>query len=155
MRKIWVVVIAVVCAGVFFYVGMVYGKNTASSSSAGRGGSFAFSSSTRAGFGARGGTGTGGTGGVVTGQVISTNADSMTVQLANGNSQVVFFSSSTDIEKPSPVPASELTDGTEVIVTGSSNSDGSVTAQMIQVRPAGMGGFFGGGGSGSASSSSQ
>jgi len=151
MKKIWVVVIAVACAGVFFYVGMVYGKSAASGTAA-RGNFAGFASSTR-GFGRTGGT-AGATGGVVAGQVIAVDADSVTVQLANGNSQVVFYSSSTQIEKPSAVPASSLTSGTQVMIVGSQNSDGSLTAQSIQVRPAGTGGFFGGGGAGSGGSGS-
>jgi len=140
MKKIWVVVIVVVCAGVFFYIGMVYGKNTAQSSAGGRG-TFVLSSSTR-GFAGRFGSGAGGTG--TTGQIISIGNGSLTVQLPNGNSQVVFYSSSTMIVEPTQVPASALKSGSQVVVAGTSNSDGSMTAQTIQVRPAGAGGFGGG-----------
>ena len=48
----------------------------------------------------------------------------MTVSLANGNSQVVFYSSSTQVMKPTIVPASDLVAGTRVMIGGTSNSRG-------------------------------
>ncbi|HVN26657.1 MAG TPA: DUF5666 domain-containing protein [Candidatus Paceibacterota bacterium] len=140
MKKIWVVVIAVACAGVAFFGVTMYGKSM--TATGGRSGFGAFASSTRA-FGR--GTGTAG-GGFAMGQIVAADAESITVQLPNGNSEVVFYSSSTQIEKPTLVSSSALTNGEQVVVTGSQNSDGSVTAQSIQVRPTNGGGFPQGGG---------
>ena len=127
---IWaVVVIAALVGGIF------YGKGSATSSVAGRGSS---ASSTRSGFGR-----TAATGGFVSGQIISVDADSMTVSLANGNSQVVFYSSSTQVMKPTIIPVSDLTAGTRVMIGGTSDSSGVLTAQSIQVQTGS--GFTGGG----------
>jgi hypothetical protein len=126
VHVIWLAVAIIAFAG-----GMYYGKTTASSSLAGRAGSFA--SSTRGGFGGRGGNG----GGFVTGQIVSKDAQSLTVRLPNGNSEIVFYSSSTSVIKPSPASVSDLTAGTNVVIGGTQNSDGSVTAQTIQVRQPG------------------
>jgi hypothetical protein len=56
----------------------------------------------------------------------------------------VFFSSSTSIIEPSAASASSLVTGLRVMVGGSSNSDGSLTAQTIQIQTGsstpGMGG---------------
>ena len=146
MKKKYIVhIVWLVVAIVAFVGGMYYGKATASPSLAGRSGSFA--SSTRGGTGARGGAG----GGFVTGSIVSKDAQSLTVQLANGNSEVVFYSTSTSVIIPSPASVSDLTPGTSVIVGGTQNSDGSVTAQTIQVRQPGAPGFGGGGGAPSGS----
>jgi hypothetical protein len=138
MKKYLVPVVWIVIAILAFVGGMYYGKSTVSSSLAGRGG---FASSTRS-IGSRTG------GGFVTGNIVSKDAQSLTVQLANGNSEVVFYSSSTSVIKPSPASVSDLTTGTNVIIGGTQNSDGSLTAQTIQVRTGngpGPGGPGGGG----------
>ncbi|MGC9968626.1 MAG: hypothetical protein ABSC29_02760 [Minisyncoccia bacterium] len=128
VHVIWLAVAIIAFAG-----GMYYGKSTASSSLAGRTGSFA--SSTRSGFGGRGNAGGGG---FVTGQIVSKDAQSLTVRLPNGNSEIVFYSSSTSVIKPSPASVSDLTTGTNVVIGGTQNTDGSVTAQTIQVRQPGV-----------------
>jgi hypothetical protein len=138
MKKYLVHIVWVIVAVVAFVGGMYYGKSTIP---AGRGSFAGFTaSSTRAGFAGRGGAGAG----AVIGQVTAMSSDSITVQLANGNSDVVFYSSSTPITEPTQVSPSVLTAGTNVMVGGTQNSDGSFTAQTIQVRPAGSGTGFGG-----------
>jgi hypothetical protein len=136
---IWAVVVIVALVG-----GIFYGKGSAAISATSARGPYA--SSTRSGFG-RAAAG----GGFVSGQIISVDANSMTVSLANGNSQVIFYSSSTQVMKPTIVPASDLTAGTRVMIGGTSNSDGSLTAQSIQVQT-GTGLL---GGTGNASGSRQ
>ncbi len=127
---IWAVIAVIALAG-----GIVYGKSSAGSQAAGR----SFASSTRSGA-----LRTGSSGGFVSGQIISIDANSMTVSLANGNSQVVFYSSSTQVMKPTMVGTSALTTGTRVMIGGTSNSDGSLTAQSIQVQTgSGFGGSAG------------
>lgn len=140
MKKHWItVVVAVIVAVVFFFVGKAIGQNGSNATQAG---GRNVTSSTR-GFGGRGMGG-----GFAAGQVVSVDGNSLTVQLPNGNSEVVFYSSSTQVIKPQPAPLSALTPGTMVLVGGSANPDGSVTAQTIQIRtgtstfggPAGRGG---------------
>ena len=128
MKKYLVHAVWVVVAIIAFVSGMYYGK--ANAAPAGRSGFAGFASSTRGGFGGRAGTG----GGFVAGQVTAIDANSITIQLQNGNSQVVFYSSSTPVVKTVQAPVSVLTIGTNVMVGGSQNSDGSLTAQTIQVR---------------------
>jgi hypothetical protein len=123
---IWLVVVIVAFVG-----GMYYGKVTARPSFPGFGAG-GLSSSTRGGFAGRGGAG----GGFVMGSITGVNGQSITISEPNGNSAVVFYSSSTDVIEPQPAPMSALTAGTNVIVTGATNSDGSVTAQSIQIRSA-------------------
>ena len=117
---IWAVVAIVALAG-----GMFYGKMSANNQASTRGSA---ASSTRAGLARTSG------GGFVTGQIISVNGNNLTVSLANGNSQVVFYSSSTQVMKPTIVPVSNLVAGTRVAIGGTANSDGSLTAQSIQIQ---------------------
>lgn len=138
---IWLVV-AIVAFGGGWYIGKA-------AAPAGRGAfTGAFTSSTRGGF--AGGT-RGAGGGFVAGTVASIQGGSMTISLPNGNSEIVFYSSSTSVIKPSPASVSDLTPGTSVMIGGTSNSDGSLTAQSIQVRTANSGGpGFGAGQGGGA-----
>lgn len=125
MKKYSVHIIWAVIAVVALVGGIFYGKGSATSTASS---ARSFASSTRSGFGRAAG------GGFVSGQIISVDTNSMTVSLANGNSQVVFYSSSTQVMKPTIVPASTLAAGTRVMIGGTANSDGSLTAQSIQVQ---------------------
>lgn len=133
---IWFVIVVVAFVGGWFI-----GKGMASAAS-GRG-AFALSSSTRTGF-TGGGRAGGAGGGFVAGQIMSVSSSSLTISLPNGNSEIVFYSDSTSVIKPMPAPISSLTPGTMVMIGGTANSDGSLTAQSIQVRTASS--TFGGGG---------
>lgn len=75
-----------------------------------------------------------GQGGMVSGEIISKEGDSLTVKVGTGGSKIVLFSDKTKVYKSVDASADELANGTGVMVTGSPNQDGSVTAQMIQVR---------------------
>ena len=74
-------------------------------------------------------------GGLITGNIISSTDNSITVQSRDGSSRIVFFGSSAEISKFAKGAASDLSVGQSVVVSGTSNSDGSINAQTIQVRP--------------------
>ncbi len=78
----------------------------------------------------------GGMGGFVSGSIVSIDQNSMTLNTQNGSSKVVFFATSTEVMKSATGSISDLSANTNVVVTGSANADGSVTAQSIQIRPA-------------------
>jgi len=145
MKKYTVHIVWLVVVVVAFVGGMYYGKAAAPAGVGGRTGLLG-ASSTRGGFAGRASTG----GGFTAGTITAIDSQSITLQLPNGNSQIVFYSSSTSVSEPQPVAPGALVTGAMVTVGGTANSDGSLTAQTIQVRPAGSSGFGGGAGRGSA-----
>jgi hypothetical protein len=69
--------------------------------------------------------------------VIAKDATSITLQLpGNAGSKIIFYSATTQISKMASGTPVDLANGTNVSITGTANSDGSVTAQAIQIRPA-------------------
>lgn len=80
--------------------------------------------------GGRGGQG----GGFVSGEVISKDDQSITVKTIDGSSKIVFYSDSTEVNKIAESNKNSLIVGSSVTANGTSNQDGSVTAQSIQVR---------------------
>lgn len=71
----------------------------------------------------------------VTGDIIESSTDSITVKLTDGSSKIVLFSDETNINKAQEASSADLQVGEKVMVTGQDNSDGSVTAQNIQLNP--------------------
>lgn len=71
----------------------------------------------------------------VRGQVISEDATSLTVKMPDGSSRIVVLSGSTQFVKSASGSKSDIKTGDTVMVVGTSNSDGSVTAQDVQINP--------------------
>jgi hypothetical protein len=72
-------------------------------------------------------------GNAVAGQIVSADSSSITVKTSDGSTRIVFVSGSTTVSKTQDGTMADLTAGQDVIVTGTSNSDGSVTASRVQV----------------------
>lgn len=129
----WVVIIILVGAG-SFYGGMKYGQSK-NSSRQGQGqlGQFRRGGSGGGGQnGFRGGNGAG----FAAGTVIAKDATSITIKMSDNSSKIIFISSSTPLRKSVEAPVGDLAVGSNVTITGSANSDGSITAQSIQLRDA-------------------
>ncbi len=71
----------------------------------------------------------------VNGEVISKDDESITVKLNDGGSKIVFFSDKTNVSKIAIGTQADVAVGEQVMVSGTVNSDGSVNAAMIQIRP--------------------
>jgi len=71
----------------------------------------------------------------VNGEIISSDDKSITVKLPDGSSKIVLFSDKTEINKAAQATRDDLKVGETVAVFGQENSDGSVTAQTIQLNP--------------------
>lgn len=144
MKKIlpiFILVVLVVAGGAFF-AGMKYGQSKSSNSFT-RGDFQNFSPEERqqrmqqagaaGGFRVMGGNNRGD--GFVSGEIISKDDSSITVKLPDGGSKIVFFSTTTSITKSTDGVSSDLETGKTIMVNGTTNSDGSVTATNIQIRP--------------------
>lgn len=92
-------------------------------------GNFQRFTGTRTGTGARAG------GGAVTGSILSIDTNSMTVKLADGSTKIVILGGSTTYSNTAAATQSDLTTGSNVMVLGTTNSDGSVTATNVQINP--------------------
>jgi len=127
------VVIALIIGAGGFFGGIEYQK---SKTPAPRG--FGnMSAEQRTQFGARAGrSGVPGGDAFSSGQIISKDDKSITVKDQNGSTKIVYFSDSTQINKADKGTTNDLSIGQNVTVSGKSNSDGSLAADSIQIRPA-------------------
>ncbi|MDD4332612.1 MAG: hypothetical protein PHT51_00690 [Patescibacteria group bacterium] len=73
--------------------------------------------------------------GIANGEIISKDEKSITVKLANGGSKIIFLGGETKVNKMAEATITDLEVGKNIMVTGQTNSDGSITAQNIQLRP--------------------
>ena len=108
----------VVIAGGAFYAGTSYGKSQIPVSTRGMN------------------SGGRNRGGFTTGQIISKDATGIVIQMQDGSTKIVLVGGSTKVLKAVSGSVDDLSVGTNIMITGSTNSDGSVTAQSIQIRPA-------------------
>ncbi len=139
-----VLCVAVLVGGISFYGGMKYGQNNPSTSS-GQGAGMGFANlspterqarSQQSGVTAsKGQLGMRTGGGFIAGEIISKDDKSITIKLQDSGSKIVFYSDSVEVIKSVSGTAIDLEVGKTVTVNGSANSDGSITAQSIQMRP--------------------
>ncbi len=130
-KKIGLIVLGIIILAGVFYGGVVYGKSHALATVNTRGqGGQAF------GNGIRGTRGAGGLGGFTTGEIIGKDDKSITVKLMDGGAKIIFLDTNTTISKFAAASVTDLATGTQVSVTGTPNTDGSMNAQSVQIRPA-------------------
>ncbi len=127
-----IILVAVVVGGVCFFGGMKYAQSKVASNFPG-GGNFNGQMPTGGTQNASSTRGSGG-GGMVSGEVIAKDAQSLILKIQDGGSRIVFFSSSTTVSKIVEGSLRDIEIGKQIMVTGKQNSDGSYTAQTIQER---------------------
>jgi len=71
--------------------------------------------------------------GFVNGEIITRDEQSITVELPDGGSKIIFFSESTKITKSVDGTGDDLKEGEQAFVSGKENSDGSYTATDIRI----------------------
>ncbi len=121
--------LVILVGGGAFFGGMHYQKSKAPSFGNFRNGQ---------GVGARGTGQRNGTGQnfrPVSGDILSLDSNGITVKLVDGSSKIVLFSDSTAFVKTTSGTKDELKVGDKVMVVGAQNSDGSVSAQNVQINP--------------------
>ena len=134
-RTIGAVLVVIIVAGAAFWGGMMYGQSK--SPARGSAGNFA---------GRAGGGGRLASGNVAFGTVIAKDSNSITVQLgtmgsttsSGSGSKIVLYDANTQVGEFKTGSTNDLSVGQSVSVSGSTNSDGSITATTIQIRPANM-----------------
>lgn len=126
---IGVLVGAIIISGIAFYLGTLYQASKQSPSFA----------NAVAGAGSRrfGGMGSGTRNGFrpVAGDILSADDKGMTVKLQDGSSKIIIFSDKMTVNKAEQATKADIKVGDKVSVFGTDNSDGSVTAQNIQLNP--------------------
>lgn len=136
-KKIVGAVIAVVLVGAGFGGGYAFAK----SQNPARDG-FAAGANFQGGqFAARGAVGASsmrGGGNFIAGEILSKDASGVTIKMQDGSTKIILIGSSAQINKNAVGNMDDLAAGTNVTITGTTNSDGSVTAQAVQIRPAGF-----------------
>jgi len=129
-----ILVIAAVIVGVVIFIGgMKYGQSKVAFP--GNGQNSFQQGNIGANFGGAKGT-MKGSENLVSGEIISKDDKSITVKLNNSGSKIVFLSQSTQVQKTASGTIDDLVTGEQVVVTGITNSDGSITAQSVQVMSA-------------------
>jgi hypothetical protein len=136
------IIAAIVCLGAGIAIGRYLLPNKPTSNDqfaarmgdrqfGGQGGQFA--------QGARGARAGGGqNGGFVNGELLKKDATSLSVKQRDGSTKLILVTSSTKALKMTEGTIGDINVGQQVMVTGSTNSDGSITAQTVQVRPEGL-----------------
>ncbi|MDD5152914.1 MAG: hypothetical protein PHS95_02910 [Candidatus Pacebacteria bacterium] len=127
-KMVWLIVAFVVVAVVSFYAGSKYAGTKKPV--------FTQNGFNQSGTNTVGQRGMRGGGGLTSGEILSMDAQSITVKLRDGGSRIVFYTDKTSVSKMVSGTIKDLSVGTQVNITGTSNADGSVNADSVQIRPA-------------------
>jgi len=73
----------------------------------------------------------------ISGEVLKKDDTSITVKTMDGSSKIVLLAESTVISESKTSSVQNIEVGTKVAVFGSTNTDGSITAQNVQLNPTG------------------
>lgn len=84
-------------------------------------------------YGGSGGAGGRGGGNMVSGSIISVDSSSITVKTSYGSTKIVLLAGSTTISLSTKGSAADLKTGANAIISGTTNTDGTVTATSIRL----------------------
>ena len=121
------IVVAIVCLGAGFFAGMKYQESKLPQFARNLPNDFQ-------GRMDRSGQRTGATGfRPVIGEIISIDDKSITVKLSDDSSKIILITDSSEINKTESSSFNDLKEGENITAFGQENSDGSITAQNIQI----------------------
>ncbi len=129
------VVVLVIVAGGFFYSGMLFGQGPPQSGALSAN-DFGPPGMGQGGYGPGPGQMPGVQGNGVLGQITEIGSGFLVVTDDNGNQTRVQVADTTLIEKNASVKLTDLAKGETVMVVGSQGTDGTITANSVQVAPA-------------------
>ena len=72
--------------------------------------------------------------GFATGEIISKDDQSVTIKFRDGGSKIIFYSDNTEVSKFVSGTSKDFEVGKSVVINGKTNQDGSITAELIQLR---------------------
>lgn len=127
-NMIMMVILMIIIAGAAFFGGMKYDQSQTSRGNGlvGQG---------QGGVAGQRRLGNRGFGGATVGEIVSIDSSSITVKLTDGSSKLIDLLNSTTYTKSANGSISDLKVGDRVAAFGTSNSDGSISAQNIQLNP--------------------
>jgi hypothetical protein len=133
MKKILpiIIVVAIVVGGGAFFAGYKTGQG---GSVASRNGAPNISGDMQGGVPSGSGMGIKNGGGMTSGEILSKDDNSITIKLNNGGSKIIFYSEVTEISKTIDGIVDDLEIGKTVMISGTTNQDGSITAKTVQLR---------------------
>jgi len=73
-------------------------------------------------------------GGVTSGEIVSKDDTGITLKLRDGGSRIIFIAPSASIQRMATGTSQDLVVGQNVMVIGTTNTDGSIKAESVQVR---------------------
>lgn len=121
IKTLYVIIIVVLVGAGAFFGGMQYQKSQRAS----RIGQFGQQFANRGGQNGRS----------VSGNIINSDDNSLTVKLADGSSKIILLSGSTVVNKQTTGSKADLKNEERVLVIGKENSDGSLTADSVSLNP--------------------
>ncbi len=71
----------------------------------------------------------------INGEVVSIDDKSITIKMADGSSKIILLTDKTIVNKAEITNIADLTLGEKVMIFGTDNSDGSISATNIQLNP--------------------
>jgi hypothetical protein len=119
-------IVSILLGAVGFYAGMTYGSSKKSTNT-----NFAGNFPTqRNGIANRTRNG----GNFIAGQIIKQDSSSIVIKIQDGSSKIVYLPDTATIMKSVSGMKNDIKVGENVMVSGTTGSDGSVTAQNVQIR---------------------
>lgn len=71
----------------------------------------------------------------LSGEIVATSNENITIKVPEGENKVIFLSSETTIMRSTKGKQDDIVTGALISLSGTTNPDGSVNAKSIQLRP--------------------